>query len=489
MSLIQISGLTFGYEGSPENVFENVSLRLDTDWRLGLTGRNGRGKTTLLKLLLGEYEYAGTITAGVDFAYFPCAVPDGAYFTAEVLESACAGAEEWRVLRELRRLGLDESLLYRPFSSLSGGEQTKALLAAMFLRENAFLLIDEPTNHLDSEGRAQVGRYLNGKKGFILVSHDRAVLDGCTDHILSVNKTNLEIRKGNFSAWLMNNERREAFEAAENERLRKEVRRLKEAAAVKSGWSEKTERAKRGGECFDKGFVGHKSAKLMKRAKTIETRAKNAAEEKAKLLKNTEFSGELKLRPLSYRSARLISLRDIFIAYGGTPVVSGLTFSVERGERIALTGRNGSGKSSVLKLILGEEIPYRGSLDKGNDLKISYVSQDTSGLTGSVSDYAKRRGIDPELFVTILHKLDLTREQLEKPLEDFSGGQKKKALLAGSLCEKAHLYLWDEPMNFIDVISRMQIEELLLKFQPTILFVEHDRSFSEKIATRTVTLG
>lgn len=100
----------------------------------------------------------------------------------------------------------------------------------MFLRENAFLLIDEPTNHLDSEGRAQVGRYLNGKKGFILVSHDRAVLDGCTDHILSVNKTNLEIRKGNFSAWLMNNERREAFEAAENERLRKEVRRLKEAA-------------------------------------------------------------------------------------------------------------------------------------------------------------------------------------------------------------------------------------------------------------------
>lgn len=488
MSMIQISGLTFGYEGSYENVFEDVSLQLDTDWKLGLTGRNGRGKTTLLKLLLGEYEYAGTIAASVDFTYFPRAVPDESLPTLQVLENACPGAEEWRLLREIKRLGLDESLLYRPFSTLSGGEQTKALLAAMFLNENAFLLIDEPTNHLDSEGREQISRYLNSKKGFILVSHDRAVLDGCTDHILSINKTDIEIQKGNFSAWLTDNERREAFEAAENERLKKEMRRLSEAAMTKSVWSEKTERSKKGS--FDKGYVGHKSAKLMKRAKTIETRARNAAEEKSKLLKNTEFSGELKLRPLSYRSPRLLSLQDISVAYeDGFPVFGELSFSVGRGERIALTGRNGSGKSSLLKLIRGEAIPYRGSIEKGNDLKISYVSQDTAELTGSVTDYAKRRGIDAGLFVTILHKLDLTQAQLEKNLEEFSGGQKKKALIAGSLCEEAHLYLWDEPMNFIDVISRMQIEELLLKFQPTLLFVEHDRSFSEKIATRTVTIG
>lgn len=486
MSMIQISELTFGYEGSYENVFENINLRLDTDWKLGLTGRNGRGKTTLLKLLLGEYEYAGTIAASVDFTYFPCAVPDESLLTAEVLENACPEAEEWRLMREIKRLELDESLLYRPFSTLSGGEQTKALLAAMFLNENAFLLIDEPTNHLDSEGRGQISRYLNSKKGFILVSHDRAVLDGCTDHILSINKTNIEIQKGNFSAWLTNHERQEAFEAAENERLKKEVRRLSEAAMTKGAWSDKTERSKQGS--FDKGYVGHKSAKLMKRAKAIEARAKNAAEEKAKLLKNTEFSGELKLRPLSYRSQRLISLQDISVAYGEIPVFSGLTFSVGRGERVLLTGRNGSGKSSLLKLICGEEIPYRGSLEKGNDLKISYVSQDTAELYGSVYDYAKRRGIDAGLFVTILHKLDLTQAQLEKNLEEFSGGQKKKALIAGSLCEEAHLYLWDEPMNFIDVISRMQIEELLLKFQPTLLFVEHDRSFSEKIATREVVL-
>lgn len=487
MSMIRISDLTFGYDGSYENVFENVSLCLDTDWRLGLTGRNGRGKTTLLKLLLGEYEYAGTIISSVDFAYFPCDVPDGSLFTSEVLENACAGAEEWRLLRELKRLGLDESLLYRPFSTLSGGEQTKALLAAMFLNENAFLLIDEPTNHLDSEGRTQIERYLNSKKGFLLVSHDRAVLDGCTDHILSINKTDLEIRKGNFSAWLTNHERQEAFETAENERLKKEIRRLSEAAAVKGAWSEKTERAKQGS--FDKGYVGHKSAKLMKRAKAIETRAKNAAEEKARLLKNAEYSGELKLRPLSYRAPRLISLRELSVAYDGVPVFDGLSFSVERGERVRLGGRNGSGKSTLLRLIRGEEIPYRGVLERGNDLKISYVSQDVGELYGSVTDYARRRGIDAGLFVTILHKLDLTQAQLEKDLSELSGGQKKKALLAGSLCEKAHLYLWDEPMNFIDVISRIQIEELLLKFRPTLLFVEHDRSFSEKIATRTVTLG
>lgn len=487
MSLIDIANLTFGYEGSAENIFENVNLRLDTDWRLGLTGRNGRGKTTLLKLLLGEYDYVGTISASVGFTYFPCPADDETAPAGDILESACPDAPFWALQRELNRLELDESLLYRPFCTLSGGEQTKALLAAMFLRENAFLLIDEPTNHLDANGRALVSRYLHSKKGFILVSHDRAVLDECTDHILSINKTNIEIQKGNFSSWLTNNQRREAFEAAENERLKKEVRRLNEAAGKKSAWSDRTERSKQGS--FDKGYVGHKSTKLMKRAKSIEARAKTAAEEKAKLLKNTEYSGELKLHPLSYRSARLLSLGEITVSYDGTPVCENVTFSVGRGERIALAGRNGSGKSSLFKLIRGEAIPHTGTVEKGNDLKISYVSQDTSELYGSVFDYAKRRGIDAGLFAAILHKLDLTQEQLENDLERFSGGQKKKALIAGSLCEEAHLYLWDEPMNFIDVISRMQIEELLLKFQPTILFVEHDRSFSEKIATRTVTLG
>lgn len=180
MSVIDVKNLTFAYEGSYDNVFENLSFRIDTDWKLGFVGRNGRGKTTLLRLLMGKYPYSGTITASVQFAYFPFEVADKSLDAAQVMRGILGDFEDWRLSRELGLLEIGEDVLGRPFASLSNGEQTKLLLAALFLRENSFLLIDEPTNHLDALGRKTVGRYLNAKSGFILVSHDRAFLDDCT---------------------------------------------------------------------------------------------------------------------------------------------------------------------------------------------------------------------------------------------------------------------------------------------------------------------
>ena len=153
MSQIQISGLTFAYEGSYDNIFENVSLCLDTDWKLGLIGRTGKGKTTFLKLLTGEYESSGTILSSVDFEYFPYQVENKAQLTYEIAESVNPAMEQWELLRELNLLDADAEILYRPFCTLSFGEQSKVLLASLFLKEHAFLLIDEPTNHLDGPAR------------------------------------------------------------------------------------------------------------------------------------------------------------------------------------------------------------------------------------------------------------------------------------------------------------------------------------------------
>ncbi|SEN27655.1 ABC transporter [Paenibacillus sophorae] len=169
-------------------------------------------------------------------------------------------------------------------------------------------------------------------------------------------------------------------------------------------------------------------------------------------------------------------------------VCQDISFTIEQGERIALSGKNGSGKSSLLKLICGEDLSYTGTFRKGSQLKISYVSQDTSHLQGNLTDYASAHGIDESLFKSILRKLDFSRVQFEKDISAFSGGQKKKVLIAKSLCEKVHLHIWDEPLNFIDIISRMQIEELLLDHSPTILFVEHDREFCTNIATKVIEL-
>ena len=495
MSLIQVSHLTFAYDGSYDNVFENLSFQIDTDWKLGFTGRNGRGKTTFLRLLMGQYEYRGEISASVQFEYFPCQPKHPDWLAWDALEELEPGLEQWRLLREMTRLELEEDVLYRPFETLSHGEQTKLLLALLFLRENGFPLIDEPTNHLDAHGREVVSRYLSGKKGFLLVSHDRAFLDGCVDHILSINKANIDIQKGSFSSWWENKRRQDAFELAENDKLKKEIGRLRETAREKAQWSDAAESRKTGISRIQvdnvKGWrplQGAKSKKQMARAKAIETRREAAIEEKEKLLKNIEHQAALKLSQTAYHSERLLQLRDLTVDYGAGALFEPLSFELLRGERLALLGRNGSGKSSILKLLCGEEIPYTGSLEKGSGLTISYVPQDAGDLRGSLSDYARAYQIDESLFKAILIKLDFARKQFEKDMADFSAGQKKKVLIARSLCEHSHLHIWDEPMNYIDVISRMQIEELILEHRPTLLLVEHDRAFCRRVATKTVEL-
>lgn len=490
MSIINITNLTFGYEGSYENVFENVSLRLDTNWRLGFTGRNGRGKTTFLKLLMGQYEYRGSITSSVKFDYFPFEIKDKSMFAADIAEEADSGFEYWRLARELNLLGLNEEILYRSFDTLSHGERTKLMLAMLFMKQDNFLLIDEPTNHLDTEGRQMVSEYLNSKQGFILVSHDRRFMDNCIDHILSVNHANIELQKGNFSSWFANKKMQDEFEMSENIKLQKEISKLTQAARRSASWADKTEKGKHRttpNEKLDRGFVGHKAAKGMKRSKNIEARREKAVEEKAALLKNVESNESLKIHSLTFGKT-LVTIKDLEIKYDGKTVNKPVSFSVKDGQRILLSGSNGCGKSSILKSLVYGNINFNGIIQKGSGLVISYIPQDTSFLKGNVSRLAKEMQIDETLLKTILRKMNFPRSCFDNSMENYSAGQKKKVLIAASLCRKAHLYIWDEPLNYIDVFSRMQIEELINEFKPTMLLVEHDSEFALNIGAEIVAL-
>ena len=486
MSMIKIENLTFSYPTSYDNVFENVSFQVDTDWKLGFVGRNGRGKTTFLNLLLGKYEYSGKILSSVQFDYFPYPVSDKNRITEDILQEICPLAEEWELMRELSYLDVDVDVLWRPFETLSNGEQTKVLIAALFLNEGHFLLIDEPTNHLDAKARKSVAAYLKKKKGFILVSHDRRFLDDCVDYILSINRANIEVQRGNFSSWMSNFERQQEFELAQNERLQKDIRRLQQSAKRAAVWSERVEASKIG--AADKGYVGHKAAKMMKRSKSIEARQQQTIEQKSALLKNMETAEALKIQPLNYHTDLLASLSNVVVYYDGISVCEPVSFEIRQGERIVLDGKNGSGKSSLLKLVVGQSIDYTGTVTLGSGLVISYVPQDTSYLCGTLSEFAEENNLDESLFKAILRKMDFERVQFEKDIKDFSGGQKKKVLIAKSLCEKAHLYVWDEPLNFIDVYSRMQIEQLITEFAPTMLLVEHDSVFRDTVASKIVNI-
>ena len=186
MSLINVNNLSFGYEGSYDNVFESVSFNIDTAWRLGFSGRNGRGKTTFLKLLMGEYEYSGKITSSVTFEYFPYEVKNKDLNTIDVIKG---DYELWQLQCELSLLKVNEDVLYRPFKTLSSGEQTKVLLASMFLRENNFLLIDEPTNHLDVDAKDELKRALKEYKGAVLiVCHEPDFYEGLVDKVWNLEE-------------------------------------------------------------------------------------------------------------------------------------------------------------------------------------------------------------------------------------------------------------------------------------------------------------
>lgn len=519
MSVINITNLTFSYDTHYENIFENTSFTIDTDWKLGFIGRNGRGKTTLLNLLQGKYEYKGNIVSSVSFDYFPFEVEQD-QLTLEVIRNVIAPFSQWEeemelclkkntgasleqygilldaymqhdgytikelIIKEISKLKVDEEVLNRPFYTLSNGERTKLLLVALFLKKNNFLLIDEPTNHLDIEGRQIVAEYLKSKKGFILVSHDRLFLDQIIDHVLCINRHNIEVQQGNYSSWKLNKDRNDQYELGENEKLKKEIGRLNAASMRNENWSDQIEKSKIG--ATDKGFVGHKSAKMMKRAKVIEKRQDKMIEEKKQLLKNIEQVHTLKVHCMDYVKPVLAEVQDVVIQYDGKAVSKPISFNIKQGDRIALKGSNGCGKSSLIKLLVGEELIYSGKLLKGSKLKISYVPQDTSFLKGSMRDFVRESGIDESLFKAILRKLDFTRQAFDKDLSELSGGQKKKVLIARSLCEQAHLYVWDEPLNFIDILSRTQIEELIMQYKPTMVFVEHDRLFVETIATNCI---
>ena len=505
---IQVTDLTFSYDGSADDVFKDVSFNIDTDWKLGLIGRNGKGKTTLLNLFMGKFDYTGKILSGTRFDYFPYHVlpNDLGKPVMSLIADWKPQVEPWQVMVQMNALGMDADCLNDPFNTLSFGERTRVMLAVLFASENEFLLVDEPTNHLDIEARNIIKRYLASKKGFILVSHDRDLLDHVCDHVLVLNRSTIEVQAGNFTSWWENKEKTDSFRRAENEKHLKEIGKLKNAADKSSRWADKNENRKIG---FDpvkehdrsiatRSYIGSKTKKMQARVKSYEMRMEREIEEKEGLLQDLEKVAELKLEPLRFHKEVLINVRDLSLKYAGAEkeLFSGLGFQVRRGDRIVLSGENGCGKSSIIKAILQNldpsesggvsQITTTGTLDIASGMIVSYVSQDTSFLSGSLQKYSKDKGLDESLFFAVLRQLDLGREQFFKNIEDYSEGQKKKVLIAASLITPAHLYIWDEPLNYIDVFSRMQIEELILKYEPTMLLVEHDVRFQEKVATEVV---
>lgn len=508
--MIEVKNLSFSIEN--RKIIQDISIVVNKSQFVGIIGANGSGKSTLLKNVyrffkydsgdiklknIGLYDYSSkdlakemAVLAQKQNMNFDFSVEEivemGRYAYKNSIFEVEKNKNSEFVGNALNAVGM-YNMKDRSFLSLSGGEMQRVLIARALAQNTEILILDEPTNHLDINARKIVSRYLKGKKSFILVSHDRNLLDSCIDHILSINKTNIEIQKGNFSTWEKNKRQQDELEIYQNRKLKKEIKRLVKSSKRVAVWSDKVEKTKNLG-MGDKGYIGHMAAKMMKRAKSIEKRSDRLIEEKSQLLHNIDIDEKLKLSPLIFHSKRLIEFKNVSLFYNNRLICRDINFKINQGEIISLTGKNGSGKSTILKLIIGKNVKYTGNIYCAKNLKISYVSQDTSDLKGNLFEYIEEKQIDKTLFLSILSKMGFNSLQFEKDISDYSEGQKKKILITASLCEKAHLYIWDEPLNFIDIMSRIQIEELILNYRPTLLFVEHDELFNKKVADRFINL-
>ena len=492
MTDISLKNVSFSYYGSLRPIFNQINLSFDTNWKIGLIGRNGIGKTTLLKMLTKELEYTGVISNSTTCYYFPPIIKNHDLTCLEIYRQS-SEEEEWKFIRELNLLGLDLSVLDQPLSLLSPGERMKVLLGILFTKEDAFVLIDEPTNHLDSLGRKVVSEYLRQKRqGFMVISHDREFLDGCIDHVLSINRNSIEIQSGNYSTWYQNKLQKDQLEFNENHKLIKEISRLKDASKETKQWSDRIENTKNGHKISgikpDKGYIGHQSAKMMKKSKNLIKRQEKLIEEKERLLKDLELQETLFLHPLTYPKKEFIKVNHLSFNYGDKNILQDLSFVIKRGDRISINGENGSGKSTLFNCLIGKLEVESSMILKPKDLKISYVPQEIKNLKGSFKEYIRSKEIDETLCRTLLSKLNISKDLLESDIESYSDGQKKKLLLSISLATEAHLYIWDEPMNYIDVISREQIEKVILDNDITLIFVEHDNYFKKKIANKNIEL-
>ena len=481
MGTIQIKNVSFKYHQMTTDIFKDLNLQIDSSWKLGLIGRNGRGKTTLMKLLLGQLTYQGQIISDLNFNYYPQTVSDRSQTTLEVIQSLTdlEDYDFWKIEMEMEQLQLSEEVLQQAFGTLSPGEQTKVLLATLFVDEAGFQLLDEPTNHLDIAGRKVVADYLQNKKGFIVISHDKTFLNQIIDHVISINRNDVTVYKGNFDTWETANENQLQLEVSQKQQLKNDIQRLHKTAVKRANWAKQS-------ESQNPDSTGRK---MMKKAKTLARRVDQAIDEKQQLLKNIEVEAPLVLNYEDLKYPEILLHVDNMTLENGTFVTPTLDFSLNRHQIVALEGQNGIGKTTIFKQLLGIKQPFAqtGTINLAKGLKISYLAQNNT-LKGSIKQLAVDKKIELELIYSNLRKLGFERQLFEYPVEEMSQGQRQKVALALSLSQQANLYLWDEPLNYLDVITRQQIIAVLKTQKPSMLLIDHDQDLINQVATQKIKL-
>ena len=507
---IAISGLVKEFEVG-KKILDGLTFQVDSGERVGLLGKNGCGKTTLLRILTGQLDWdEGEVVLAPDkrvglISQIP--VYPAGYTVEDVLDTAFRPLremeEEMEQLAARMERGEDPALLRRYdqltaafeagggydtdtrknkvcsglqigpgmreqlFDRLSGGEKTRVNLGRLILEDTDILLLDEPTNHLDLKATEWLEEYLDKFKGTVLaVSHDRWFLDRVVDRVIEIQEGKAEFYSGNYSFYVVEKERRYQEKLKQSEKEQAKIQQLEKAAEQLRIWA----------------YSGND--KIFKRAQSMEKRIERM---RTTDRPTRERKMEVRFGEREFRGDEVLTIKGLSKSFGQRALFSGVDLEVVGGERIALLGDNGTGKSTFIKILMGEEGPDEGKIRMGPTVKIGYLPQIIH------FDHPERSLLD-----TMLYELDCTAqtarnrlasfkfrgEDVFKPVSALSGGEQSRLRLCMLMDEKINLLILDEPTNHLDIQSREWIEEAVEEYEGNLLFVSHDRYFIDRFATR-----
>ena len=493
-------------------ILDGLTFQVDTGERVGLLGPNGCGKTTLLRILTGvlDCDEGEVMTAPGKRMGLISQIPvyPAGYTVEDVLDTAFTPLREME--EEMQKLSVqmeqgasDSALLHRydklstafqagggyetdtrknkvtnglsisaamreqQFDQLSGGEKTRVNLARLILEDTDILLLDEPTNHLDLRATEWLEEYLEKFKGTVLtVSHDRYFLDKVVDWVIEIKEGKAEFYAGNYSFYAVEKERRYEEQLKQYEKEQAKIQQLEKAAEQLRIWA----------------YSGND--KIFKRAQSMEKRI-----ERMRVTDRPKKQRKMQVRfgERDFRGDEVLTLKNLSKGFGDRTLFSGVNLEVAGGERIALIGDNGTGKTTLLKILLGEELPDGGKLRFGPTVKVGYLPQHVH------FDHPER-----SLVNTLIYDLDCTAqtarnrlasfnfrgEDVFKPVSALSGGEQSRLRLCMLMDEKINLLILDEPTNHLDIQSREWIEEAVEEYEGNLLFVSHDRYFIDRFASR-----
>jgi ATP-binding cassette subfamily F protein 3 len=514
MLIAQLSEVSKAF-GSNE-ILDRISWQIADGARVALVGRNGSGKTTLFRLLNGELEpdrgtvwrRRGAVIASMEQEL---RVEDGRTLREEAarglehlhelhrefdavtarlgglredepeghdlleryghlqerLEREGGYTFEARVRSVLDGLHFGERDLDRPLAEFSGGQKSRAMLARVLLRDPDLLLLDEPTNHLDLSAIEWLEDFLTNYRGaFVLVSHDRMFVNRLAEETAEIRRRHLHLFRGNYDAFLSAREQRLEDQARKYELQQEEIERQK--------------------DFIRRNLAGQKSRQALSRRKMLE---------RMELLEAPEWpASSIRMElPEPSRTARvLVEAKGLSKAYGNVPVFRDVDLQLLRGQKMGLIGPNGVGKTTLLRVLVGEESPGSGTLRIGSGVRIGYVEQEQRKLEGSRSVLEEVWAATPDAsenaMRTFLGGFLFRGDEVFKPLSVLSGGEKSRVALAKLVREGANLLVLDEPTNHLDIESREVIEAALCAYTGTVLVVSHDRYFLDRVVDHILEL-